>query len=54
MKEDKYLGIDLSKLLINEIEWKEERSEHIGSRSKRYGPKEFDIRNYQEVQDSGS
>lgn len=43
MRGNEFLGIEISKLLINEIWWSPERSEHIRSRSKRYEPKEFDV-----------
>jgi|GEM_PF-6387030 len=41
--EVKYFGIALSRILINGVRWSDDNSEHIRTRSKRYGDKEFDI-----------
>jgi len=38
-----YRGIPISGLRIEAIEWTPERSEHIRTRTKRYGPGEFDV-----------
>lgn len=43
LRQVEYRGVPIRGLRIDAVEWTEERAEHIRSRTKRYGPGEFDI-----------
>jgi len=38
-----YFGIPLERLRIESVYWSSDRSDHIRTRSERYGPNEFDV-----------